>query len=60
MVDKDKKCCVNCKYYCVDGEYWHDHYLIPEHRYCSYHSRCNEYEVKAEDSCKNFTLKEDR
>ena len=51
-----EKCCSNCKYFRIQEEYWHDHYRIPEHKYCEYHSRCNEYEVKSTDCCKNFVL----
>lgn len=46
--------CATCRYFTSTEEYWHDHYLIQSHTYCSYRSRCNEVEVKADDVCKDY------
>lgn len=54
MDEEKKQCCANCAYFRVSEEYWHDHYLIQSHKYCAYHSRCNEYEVKDDHCCKDF------
>ena len=51
---EEEKCCKNCRYFRATEEYWHDHYLIVSHTYCALRSRCNEVEVKAGDSCKDY------
>ena len=45
--------CKNCKYYREDEEYWHDHYLIPEHHYCIYNSY-SKVEVDPNGYCVNY------
>ena len=52
MTDKD--CCGTCIYYRMDEEYWHDHYLIPEHHYCIYKSIYSKEEVEPDGCCENY------
>ena len=53
----DEKFCYNCIYYRISEEYWHDHYLIPEHHYCVYKSICSKKEVDPKGCCENYQCK---
>ena len=59
MEKDEKKCCMFCQYYYVTEEYWHDHYLIPEHRCCKYFDKYNPKDVKPDFCCEHFE-KQDR
>lgn len=48
----EKNCCKTCIYYRVDEEYWHDHYLIPEHHYCILKLR--KEKVEPDGCCENY------
>lgn len=50
----DKKLCKECKYYRVSKEYWHDHYLIPEHYFCVKNNKFGDEIEKNKESCPNF------
>ena len=49
----DEKRCETCLFYRVDEEYWHDHYLIPEHHYCVYNLYSRK-KVEPNDCCENY------
>ena len=59
MEKEYKQCCRYCKHYYVTEEYWHDHYLIPEHTCCTYIDKYNPKDVDPDSCCEHFE-KQDR
>ena len=52
----EEKNCGNCRFYRVESEYWHDHYLIPEHHFCIFDTRYSrDKEVDPDrDTCEHY------
>lgn len=60
MENNEQKLCKDCRYFRVTEEYWHDHYLIPEHRCCTFFDRYNPKDVDPNGCCENYQKKDRR
>ena len=54
MKEEIKERCSGCLYFRVTEEYWHDHYLIPEHMCCVFFDRYNPKDVDPDGVCEHF------
>ena len=55
----DEKNCMTCEYYGVSEEYWHDHYLIPQHHLCFYQLPYTPKDIDPHGCCEHYKRKED-
>ena len=53
----DENICLTCIYYRLSEEYWHDHYLIPEHHCCIYKSKYDPKDIDPYSCCENYQSK---